>query len=98
MGICSEILAALSYSKNPRVNKDMVMMMMMMKATLGMILQQQFLTRTPLKFLLCPVRFLGRFKAILWSFRSEIAGLGPPYGTNSIDCPRKIVHEKAFTK
>ena len=31
MGKCSEILAALSYSVNPRVNKDMMMMMMMTK-------------------------------------------------------------------
>ena len=30
MGKCSEILAALSYSVNPRVNKNMMMMMMMM--------------------------------------------------------------------
>ena len=28
MGKCSEILAALSYSVNPRENKDMMMMMM----------------------------------------------------------------------
>ena len=30
MGKCSEILAALSYSVNPRVIKDTMMMMMMM--------------------------------------------------------------------
>ena len=30
VGKCSEILAALSYSVNPRVNKEMMMMMMMM--------------------------------------------------------------------
>ena len=35
VGKCSEILAALSYSVNPRVNKDMMMMMMMMMMMIG---------------------------------------------------------------